>query len=69
MDKIQGIIFSNQYKSSNYKEHNKSLIPEKLINRNLVDPAPIFDEEEENMISSSKKTSNCPELPATTMFH
>jgi hypothetical protein len=37
----------NPFKFSNYTDHNNLLVPEKLINRNLVDPPPIFDDEED----------------------
>lgn len=37
---------SNPYKFSNYLEHNSALVPEKLINRNVADPNPVFDEDE-----------------------
>lgn len=46
MDKIKRIILGNPYKYSNYMEHNTALIPEKLIQRNLVDPTPIFDDDD-----------------------
>jgi hypothetical protein len=37
----------NPFKYTNYIEHNPALVPEKLINRNIVDPPPIFDEDDE----------------------
>ena len=48
LDKIKKIILSNPYKYSNYMEYNSALVPEKLINRNIVDPTPVFEDEEDN---------------------
>lgn len=47
LDKIKKIILSNPYKYSNYMEYNSALVPEKLINRNVVDPSPVFEDEED----------------------
>ncbi len=48
LDKIKKIILSNPYKYSNYMEYNSALVPEKLINRNIVDPSPVFEDEEDD---------------------
>lgn len=31
-------------------EHNSALVPEKLIHRNVADPTPIFDDDDEEEI-------------------
>ena len=48
LDKIKQIILSNPYKYHNYVEHNHSLVPEKLINRNVVDASPVFDDDDDD---------------------
>ncbi len=38
---------SNPYKHGNYVEHNSALVPDKLINRNLVDASPVFEDSDD----------------------
>ena len=69
LDNIKKIILSNPYKYSNYVEHNSALVPEKLINRNIFDGSPVFDEEDEDEDNHFTKQmkSHHPTLQATAV--
>eukprot|EP00347_Sterkiella_histriomuscorum_P008873 403343419 len=58
LDKIKRIILSNPYKYSNYVEHNSALVPEKLINKNQIDPSPVFEDDDPDYDDDEQKFYN-----------